>query len=419
MPDVVIIGAGPYGLSIAANLRLRQVPLRIFGRPMEMWTDQMPKGMVLKSDGFATNFGNLPLTLAKFCKQTGRAYGDVGHRTPLNDLLAYAQAIQDEYVGTVEDERVVSLDQHRDGFLVSLLNGEEVWTKRVITATGLMGFQRLPTIPGLLSDRLSHASAHNDLTKFSGQAVVVIGGGQSAFEIAALLHEQGAAKVTVLSRREPFWFDPEGESVPSTWQRIRHPNFGLGPGYRAWLWSEAPALFHRLPIGLRKAKAYSTFGPAGSGWLRYRVIDVPGIDCLVGKVVRAADRAGQIELTVKLSPIGSEIARLRADHVIAATGYQPDLRRIEFLRPLLSRNKLQCTLPGVPALNRRFETSISGWHVAGNASAVSFGPSMRFIYGTNWAAPQIASGLGYKRTQVQIKSVLAGQTLYSGKRRLQ
>ena len=56
--DVAIVGAGPYGLSIAAHLRRRGVPFRIFGTSMQTWRYQMPAGMCLKSEGFASNLSD-------------------------------------------------------------------------------------------------------------------------------------------------------------------------------------------------------------------------------------------------------------------------------------------------------------------------------------------------------------------------
>ena len=53
-PTVAIVGAGPFGLSIAAYLRSFGVEFRIFGAPMNCWLAQMPKGMSLKSEGFAS-----------------------------------------------------------------------------------------------------------------------------------------------------------------------------------------------------------------------------------------------------------------------------------------------------------------------------------------------------------------------------
>ena len=47
--DVAVIGAGPYGLSLAAHLSAQNIPHRIFGKAMDTWSTQMPKGMLLKS----------------------------------------------------------------------------------------------------------------------------------------------------------------------------------------------------------------------------------------------------------------------------------------------------------------------------------------------------------------------------------
>lgn len=53
--EVAIVGAGPYGLSLAAHLRAAGVPFRQFGIPMHLWQTSMPRGMFLKSQGFASN----------------------------------------------------------------------------------------------------------------------------------------------------------------------------------------------------------------------------------------------------------------------------------------------------------------------------------------------------------------------------
>ena len=77
--DVAIVGAGPYGLSLAAHLREAGVPYRQFGVPMKLWRTAMPRGMYLKSQGFASNLSDpkQAMTLESFCSATGRAYGTV------------------------------------------------------------------------------------------------------------------------------------------------------------------------------------------------------------------------------------------------------------------------------------------------------------------------------------------------------
>ncbi len=76
--EVAIIGAGPYGLTLAAHLLALGVEHRIFGIPMESWLAKMPKGMLLKSHGFATNLYDPDgaFTLARFCAANGLPYGD-------------------------------------------------------------------------------------------------------------------------------------------------------------------------------------------------------------------------------------------------------------------------------------------------------------------------------------------------------
>ena len=77
-----------------------------------------------------------------------------------------------------------------------------------------------------------------------------------------------------------------------------------------------------------------------------------------------------------------------ADHVIVATGYRVDLRRLPFLD--------EAVLPGIrclehaPLLSANFETSIPGLYFLGLASANSFGPMMRFAYDADYTARKIA-----------------------------
>ena len=47
--DVLVIGAGPYGLAAARALRARGLSVLVLGRPMGFWRDHMPAGMLLRS----------------------------------------------------------------------------------------------------------------------------------------------------------------------------------------------------------------------------------------------------------------------------------------------------------------------------------------------------------------------------------
>src|ERR1700758_3638580 len=109
MLEIAIIGAGPYGLSAAAHLRSLGLPFRIFGRLMDSWLAHMPKGMLLKSDGFASNIHDPAgeFTLQKFCAERGIEYADLGVPVKLETFSAYALAFRERLVPELEDKLVV------------------------------------------------------------------------------------------------------------------------------------------------------------------------------------------------------------------------------------------------------------------------------------------------------------------------
>src|SRR5436305_1402240 len=88
----VIVGAGPYGLSIAAHFRANNIEALIIGRPMASWRDHMPAGMILKSETFASNLSDPQrrYTFENFYKLRGTLYRAVGKPLSIGDFIAYA-----------------------------------------------------------------------------------------------------------------------------------------------------------------------------------------------------------------------------------------------------------------------------------------------------------------------------------------
>ena len=148
MLSTAIIGAGPYGLSIAAHFRRSGVPFRIFGRPMASWLAHMPKGMMLKSDGFASDIYDpeKAFTLRQFCSEQGIEYADAGVPVRLDTFSAYGLAFRDRMVPELEDKLVVSVERVTGGFLLRLEDGETFQARRVVLAVGITHFEYVPRI---------------------------------------------------------------------------------------------------------------------------------------------------------------------------------------------------------------------------------------------------------------------------------
>jgi FAD-dependent urate hydroxylase len=391
--EVAIVGAGPYGLSLAAHLRKAGVSVRQFGMPMQLWRDFMPEGMFLKSQGFASNLSDPDHThtLEAFCKATGRPYASYGLPVPLDTFVAYGQWFRSELVPDVEEVLVSDVAQAGGGFEVSLANSDQVRARKVVVAIGVEAFAYVPEpLSALPSSVCTHASAHTDLGAFRGQDVIVVGAGQSALESAALLYENGA-KVQLVCRKDKLvWNGPPLPLDRPLPQRLREPESGLGSGWATWFYSNQPGLFRRLPRSTRVSKARTALGPAGATWLRSRVEgQFPALTGYSVKWARVQDGG------VRLGLAGSDGSsrELAADHVIAGTGYRTDLSRLSFLGDqMLSRLR---TVPGTgsSAVGRDYQSSVPGLYVIGPAVAPNMGPVMRFVFGSEHAATTVGRQL--------------------------
>ncbi len=208
MTNTVIIGAGPYGLSVAAHLRQKGIPFRIFGRPMDSWTSHMPKGMLLKSDGFASNISDptSDYTLGQFCAEKGISYRDAGIPVSRETFASYGLAFKDRKVPELEDKAVTAVEPDLDGFMVGLDTGETFRARQVILAIGVTHFGYVPeALASLPADFVSHSAEHSDVTRLRGRKVVILGAGSSALDLAGLMHEAGAidrTKATEVPQQE-------------------------------------------------------------------------------------------------------------------------------------------------------------------------------------------------------------------------
>ena len=393
--QVAIVGAGPYGLSLAAHLRQAGVPFRIFGRPMQSWATQMPAAMKLKSDGFASNLsaGAAHFTLEDFCTLTGREYHATQLPVPLEDFIAYGREFARRLVPTLEQREVVSIDATPEGFQITLEGGETLLARHVILATGITAFPHLPeNLRHLPANLLTHTTDHTTFAEFKDRDITVLGRGASSLDAAALLHEAGA-NVTLISRSPNVHVPPPRTGRPrSLFQRILHPASPLGSSLRSWLACTVPGAFHALPAALRRLIFYKHLGPAGGASLSGRIFGK--VEILRGWSIASADLVQQPQPLIRLTLTNAEHQTREhlTTHILAGTGFRIDLARLRFLSPTLLAS-IRCHKDGAPILNRNFESSTPNLYFVGLASANSFGPLTRFACGAQFTAAHLCHHL--------------------------
>ncbi len=391
--DVAIVGAGPYGLSLAAHLREARVTHRIFGRPMQSWQNNMPRGMFLKSDGYASTLydPNREFTLERFCKEQGIAYQSVGMPIPLDTFVAYGLEFQRRMVPHLEPVEIESVRKQGSGFLLRTSTGEEVLARRVVLAVGITHFGVMPPqLQGLPPEAVTHSYGHGDVRKFTGKRVLVVGAGASAVDTAAALADVGV-DVSLIGRRPKIGFhDPELDPRPLH-RRVLRPRSGLGFGWKYVVCVDAPYLFRALPQQLRHRVVRRHLGPSPGWFMKEKVQG--RIPMLMSAQITSVDWDGSKVRVIYDQP-GKPGQEFIADHLIAATGYKPLVPALRFLDPELAGSIR--TEEGTPLLSRTFQTSVPGLHMIGLAASNCFGPAHRFAIGAKFTSRFLSRHLARK-----------------------
>jgi thioredoxin reductase len=385
--ETAIIGAGPYGLSIAAHLRAAGLPFEIFGTPLESWRAFMPQGMLLKSEPFASSLWDPKrnFTLERFSAERKIHYQRSRNPVSLTQFLDYAEWFRQGAVGEIHEVKIRRIRRNSHTFSLELADGSSLEARRVILATGQMPFRHVPAeISDLPEPLCKHSTLLGDVKAYSGRDCTIIGAGQSALESAALLHEAGAT-VRVLARVDRINWNCKPMLHRTLVDWIREPEAGLCAGWGCLAVSEFPRLFRRLfPADKRRRYVATSFGPAIAWWLRERVEGK--IDLLFCHQIQSVnDEGGRLRLVVK-GPEG--LKEVLTDQLIAATGFKINLDRLDYLDPALKKNIAREEY--APVLDASFETSVPGLFLVGPVSAPTFGPVMRFMFGAKHAAPILA-----------------------------
>ena len=358
--DVVIVGAGPYGLSAAAHLRmLKGLELRVFGEPMSFWDRNMPTGMRLRSNWSATQIAapDNSLTLEAF-----QAASDIQFSTPvpLDRFIQYGLWYQSQAVPDLDRRKVTRVETGGRGFQVTIQDGEVINCRRVIIAGGIGPFAwRPPQFEAIASCLASHTSEHRDFKKFAGKQVLVIGGGQSALESGALLHEAGAEVEVIARSHQIHWLQgrvsralhhQSGRVI----SRVLYAPTDVGPAGISQIMAR-PDILRRLPRRIQDKLRKRSVRPAGARWLVGRLQGVP---ITLGRSVVAATEAGE-RVKIRLDD-GTERS---ADHILLGTGFRVDVSKYDFLAPMLVQSIRR--INGYPELKSGLETSVAGFAYSG------------------------------------------------------
>jgi thioredoxin reductase len=386
--DVVVVGAGPYGLSTAAHLQERGLKVTVFGKPLNFWREHMPQGMFLRSYWWATNLSDPhnKYGLAQYFRAENQHESDP---LPIEAFIEYGLWFQKHVVPNVDETYVETIECKEGQFVVRLTDGRVVESPAVVMAPGLAYYAYRPTeYSHIAAPFISHTFDHQTFDRFRGRQVVVVGGGQSALETAALLYECGA-DVQLVTRSPLVWLSGDPMKDLIFLRRLQYPKAGIAYGWFPWGLEHFPYAFQRLPRSAKERllRGRGRYGPAGAHWLKDRV---PGKVTLheLQRVQAMKELDNGVRLTL------SNGKQLWSTHVILATGYRVDIKNLPMLHPSLS-SKIE-TYQNAPVLNNRFESSVPGLYFLGLSSVSSCGPLFRFVVGTEAAAKRVAGALAQR-----------------------
>jgi Pyridine nucleotide-disulphide oxidoreductase len=383
--DVAVVGAGPFGLSVAAHLRGRKV--RTFGPEMETWRTCMPPEMLMRSAWEETSFSAPGGAggLDEWVRETDESRIEP---IPLPMFLRYSEWFAERFVDDRDPSRVAAVEASESGYRVTTEAGSEVDAEHVVVAVGVMPFAYVPPrLAEQLGDSVSLATGIEDARRHAGKRVLVVGGGQAGLETAGLAAQAGG-EVELVTRSSVRWFAdhephyPRGR-VQAKIYRLAYPVVGFGPPPLNRL-VMMPDVFAKLPERTRQSLTARILRSGGSPWLRG----------FVERSVRVTEHntVEHVEqqsggLVVRLSD-GSE---REVDHILIACGYRFDLDKLSFLSPEV-RARIE-TRNGWPVIDRYFRSSDPNVFFIGYAAEHRFGPLSRFVLGAEFTAKRVAHSL--------------------------
>jgi cation diffusion facilitator CzcD-associated flavoprotein CzcO len=380
--DLLIIGAGPFGLCMAAHAGSLGIDHIIVGEPMRFWHANMPDGMYLRSGCDWHLDPQEEDTIEAFLRTQELTPRDV---EPLarERYLTYArwfQARKQIEPWPVLVERLDSTDGGSGRFHAALTNGGAIAARNVVLALGFAPFKHVPEdlVRLLPAGCLHHTCDFVDFTAVRQQRCLIVGGRQSAFEWAALMREAGAAAVHVSHRHA----SPAFAEADWSWVNPLVEAMTGNPGwYRQLTEAEKETVNRRL-----WAEGRLKLEP----WLALRARREP--ICLWPNTRVVAFRelpGGSFAVTLE----GAEGRRvLEIDRIVLATGYKVNINSVTLLAHgnLLPRLRID---NDAPVLDEHLESSVAGLFMTSMLATRDFGPFFGFTVAVRTSAKLIGQAL--------------------------
>ncbi|QFT88168.1 Thioredoxin reductase [Bacillus sp. THAF10] len=370
MLDVIIIGAGPFGISLASHVVSHELSYKLFGYPMDFWKNQMPQDMFIRTPHEFVSLSDAKdeWTVQNFAKETGT---ELVTPLPRPVFVAYANWFAKKSGIEFTNEKVKLVHNNGNYYEVISESGDRYLTKNVIVATGVEHYQYLPNfLKDLPSHYVSHTSGYTDFSRFKDSKVVVMGSGQSAWEAAGLLHREGAEVELVYRKEQPNYAGSRENEIA-----LRD----LGD------------VFYSLPLEEKKAGWGQSPGSVAhflKPYVEGIVPQSPGVEMVKVEPVNEA------EIRILLSNGEEKIA----NYLIAATGFHINIDRVPFFKEdLLNSIKREEGYASFPMLNESFMSNLPGLYFAGPLSSHSHGPTFRFILGLRKTAFSIIPDIVRKK----------------------
>ena len=383
--NLLIIGAGPFGLALSAQAAHLGIEHLIVGKPMEFWRNNMPKGMYLRS---ACDWHLDPLnidTIQSYLQSEGKTARDV-EPLSLEFYHSYAEWFQKQKQIAPRPVYIRQLDHSTENnhLVATTLDGDTIQARHVVIAPGFKHFANVPDElkARLPAGRFSHTCDFVDFETATNNRYLIIGGRQSAFEWAALLVDAGASVVHLSHRHDsPAFKESDWSWVnPLVDAMVDNPNWfrRLSPEEKDALnqkhWAEG-----RLKV---------------EPWLEPRLRSDHVRIWPRTEVVNCLEQESG-ELLVELS----NGETLTVDRIILATGYKMNIAQLPLLSAGNILNRL-ATHNGFPVLDDHFQTSIPGLFITSMPATQAFGPFFGFTIAVRVSATLICQAIHPQITQI-------------------